>query len=68
MLKKMELENSVGHPPGHKMTITSTSVPRAVFNRGYFFNDVGGAGRSVHFSQDFLPTLYKSMIKIKIHP
>ncbi|PYV75417.1 MAG: hypothetical protein DMG97_06450, partial [Acidobacteria bacterium] len=53
---------------GRNMTITSTAVPRSVFNKGYFFSDPGGGGRSVHFSQDFLPTLYKSMIKIKIHP
>jgi hypothetical protein len=52
---------------GQQMTITSTTVPQSIFNQGFLFNDVGGAGASIHFQQDFLPTLYNSMGPIIIH-
>ena len=54
---------------GQQITITSTTIPRSVFNQGFLFNDVGaqGAGASIHFQQDFLPTLYNSMGPITIH-
>jgi RHS repeat-associated protein len=52
---------------GRQMSVTSTTIPQSVFNQGFFFNDVGGAGASIHFQQDFLPTLYNSMTPIKFH-
>ena len=52
---------------GQQMTITSTTVPRSVFNQGYLFNDTGLAGPSIHFQQEFLPTLYNLMTPIIIH-
>ena len=53
---------------GRQMTVTSTSVPRSVYNQGYVFNDPGGAGPSVHFQELDLPTFYKAMTEVKIHP
>jgi len=52
---------------GRQMSVTSTTIPQSVFNQGFLFNDVGGAGASIHFQQDFLPTLYNSMTPIKFH-
>ncbi|MGA2869606.1 MAG: RHS repeat-associated core domain-containing protein, partial [Verrucomicrobiota bacterium] len=52
---------------GQQMTMTSTTVPQSVFNQGYLFNDTGLAGPSIHFQQEFLPTLYNSMTPIVIH-
>ena len=52
---------------GQQMTMTSTTIPRSVFNQGYLFNDTGLAGPAIHFQQEFLPTLYNSMTPIKIH-
>jgi RHS repeat-associated protein len=51
---------------GKQMTITSTTIPRSVFNQGYFYTDVGanGAGASIHFSESYLSTLYNSMTPI----
>jgi RHS repeat-associated protein len=52
---------------GQQMTITSTTIPTSILNQGFFFNDVGGAGASVHFQQEFLPTLYNLMTPINLH-
>ncbi len=52
---------------GQQMTITSTTIHQSVFNQGYLFNDAGGAGASIHFQQEFLPTLYNSMSPIQFH-
>lgn len=57
------------HPfnAGRQMTVTSTSVPRSVYNQGHQFNDPGGAGPSIHFQEQQLPTFYKAMSEVKIH-
>jgi hypothetical protein len=45
-----------------KDTIMSVAVPRSFVNEnGYFFNDPGGAGASIHFSDDALYETYKVM-------
>jgi hypothetical protein len=41
------------------MTVTSTSVPRSVYNHVHQFNDPGGAGPSVHFQELELQTFIK---------
>lgn len=38
------------------MQVAKCHRPRDVLNQGYFFHDLGGAGRSVHFSQAPLGT------------
>lgn len=44
---------------GRQLTLTRIDAPRSfVEERGYLFNDPGGAGPSVHFSDDDLPELY----------
>ncbi len=52
---------------GRQMSITSTTISQSVFNQGFLFNDVGGAGASIHFQEGFLPTLYNSMTPIQFH-
>ncbi len=49
------------------MTITSTRVPSSFLDNGTLFNDPGGAGASVHFSDDFLPALNQVKSPIVIH-
>ena len=45
------------------MTVTSINVPAWMLNQGYIYNDVGGAGLSIHFSDDVLmDCLYKFMV------
>jgi hypothetical protein len=51
---------------GRQMTITSIDIPVGFLGRGYSFNDVGGAGLSIHFGEDVLPELYQVMSPIKI--
>jgi RHS repeat-associated protein len=60
---------NAGINAGRDITITSTTVPRSVFNEGFLFNDPGanGAGASIHFAQDFLRSLYDAIGPIKIH-
>jgi hypothetical protein len=53
---------------GEDMTITSTKVPTKVLGSGYFFNDPGGAGASVHFTDPQLPKLYSTMTPVQILP
>jgi len=48
-----------------QMTITQTSIHSAFIERGFSFNDVGGAGQSVHFPDDVLPEFYRLMGKIE---
>jgi hypothetical protein len=48
------------------MTITRTSIPGGFLERGFIFDDVGGAGRSIHFSDETLLELYKAMGAIEI--
>jgi RHS repeat-associated protein len=52
---------------GTRLTLTSTTIPRSLLDKGFIFNDVGGAGSSIHFPQDLLLTFYGSMIPIQIH-
>jgi len=49
-----------------EMTITSIDIPSEFLSRGYTFNDVGGAGWSIHFSDIVLPELYHVMSPIRI--
>jgi hypothetical protein len=51
---------------GRKMTITNIDIPKNFLANGYTFNDVGGAGLSVHFSDAVLPGLYRVMSPIRI--
>lgn len=53
---------------GREMTITSTSVPTKVLSSGYSFNDPGGGGASVHFSEPQLPKVYSTMTPVQILP
>ena len=48
------------------MTITSTDIPSNFVAKGYAFNDIGGAGPSIHFSDAVLPELYLVMSPIRI--
>ena len=47
-------------------SLTQTSVPMQVIYQGHEFNDPGGAGPSIHFSDSVLPTFYKSMTPIHV--
>jgi hypothetical protein len=49
-----------------QMTITRTSIPSSFVERGFIFNDVGGAGRSIHFSDETLLEIYEAMEEIEI--
>jgi RHS repeat-associated protein len=49
-----------------EMTITSTDVPDDLLAKGYPFNDVGGAGASIHFSDAILAEFYLAMSPIRI--
>ena len=51
---------------GRQMTITSIDVPSDFLTQGYPFNDIGGAGLSIHFSNPVLPELYSVMSPIRI--
>jgi len=51
---------------GREMTITNIDIPKDFLRNGYTFNDVGGAGTSVHFSDLVLPELYRVMSQIRI--
>jgi hypothetical protein len=51
-----------------QMTITSVIVPSKILERGYVFDDVGGARLSVHFSDAVLAELYREMSSITIVP
>lgn len=53
---------------GTQMTVTQTSVPVSILNSGFLFNDVGGAGPSVHFSDSQLPQVYFTMTRPVILP
>ncbi len=48
------------------MTITQIDVSREMLLQGYSFNDVAGAGPSIHFSDAVLPALYVDMSAIII--
>jgi hypothetical protein len=48
------------------MTITNIDIPQEFTSYGYSFNDVGGAGFSIHFSDAVLPDLYRVMSPIRI--
>jgi hypothetical protein len=41
-----------------RMIITRVDVPRSFLDRGFLFFDPGGAGPSVHFSEEMLADLY----------
>ena len=58
------------HPANARSTITGTTLPRSVVNRGFLFNDPGqyGAGPSVFFAQPQLPTVYGTMTPPAILP
>ena len=45
------------------MTLTSTTIPSSLFAQGNHFNDTGGAGPTVHFSEEQLPALYLQMTR-----
>ena len=47
-------------------SLTQTSVPMRVIYQGDEFNDPGGAGPSIHFSDSVLPIFYKSMTPIRV--
>jgi RHS repeat-associated protein len=49
-----------------EMTITNIDIPMDFQENGYTFNDVGGAGLSIHFSDAVLPELYVVMSAIRI--
>jgi RHS repeat-associated protein len=49
-----------------KMTITNIDIPKDFLSKGYIFNDTGGAGPSIHFSDSVLPELYYVMSPIRI--
>ena len=51
---------------GKIMMITSTDVPSDFLIRGTPFDDIGGAGLSIHFSDAVLPALYRVMSPIRI--
>jgi|GEM_PF-3042929 len=51
-----------------QMTITSIIVPPKILERGYVFDDVGGARLSVHFPDAALADLYREMSPITIVP
>ncbi len=51
---------------GKEMTITNIDIPRDFLANGYTFNDVGGGGLSVHFSDALLPELYQVMSSIRL--
>jgi hypothetical protein len=42
----------------YNMTITAIEIPQSFLARGDMFNDPGGAGPSIHFSDDALADLY----------
>jgi hypothetical protein len=58
------------HPRNAGSTITGTTLPRSVVNRGFLFNDPGqlGAGPSVFFAQPQLPRVYGAMTAPAILP
>lgn len=51
-----------------QMTITSVIAPSKILERGYIFDDVGGARLSVHFSDAVLAELYREMSSITVVP
>ncbi len=48
------------------MTITNIDIPKGFLTKGYTFNDRGGAGLSIHYSDATLPILYRIMSPIRI--
>lgn len=46
---------------GRQMTLTSTNIPSSWLEKGFQFFDSGGAGQSVHFSDEVLIELYQVM-------
>src|SRR5690242_14135327 len=44
---------------GRILTLTRINIPHADLDLGFMFNDVGGAGPSVHFGDDVLPVIYE---------
>jgi hypothetical protein len=48
------------------MTITRTNIPGSLVEQGFIFDDVGGAGRSIHVSDETLLDVYKAMEAIEI--
>src|SRR4051794_37276819 len=40
-------------------TLTRIDIPQPDLNLGFVFNDIGGAGLSVHFADDVLPVIYQ---------
>ena len=49
------------------LTITSTTIPKSVADSGHHFPDVGGAGPSIHFTDEQLPNVYRKMTPPIIH-
>jgi hypothetical protein len=46
---------------GRRLTLTRIRVPRTLLEVGFLFDDIGGAGPSVHFSDQALPEIYAVM-------
>lgn len=51
----------MGFNSGTTMYITQITIPSMLLVQGFEFDDVGGAGISVHFADDVLPDLYRMM-------
>ncbi|HEX8644505.1 MAG TPA: RHS repeat-associated core domain-containing protein [Allosphingosinicella sp.] len=67
-LNRSGAENLLTLGPWRGQTLTSTTIPMEVYFQGTTFNDPGGAGPSVHFSDPVLPQVYRTMTPIAIYP